>query len=67
MKVLLDSNIIIHREASKVKNQDIGILFNWIDKLKDSKFIHPVTVEELNRNQDQNTVATMGIKIASYN
>lgn len=67
MKVLLDTNIIIHREASKVVNQDIGVLFNWIDKLKYSKFIHPATVEELNRNLDQNTVATMEIKIASYN
>lgn len=67
MKILLDTNIIIHREASKVINQDIGILFNWIDKLKYSKYIHPVTVEELNRNQDQQTVATMAIKISSYN
>ena len=67
MKVLLDTNIIIHREASKVINQDIGILFNWIDKLKYSKFIHPVTIEELSRNQDPNTVATMAIKVGSYN
>jgi predicted nucleic acid-binding protein len=67
MKILLDTNIIIHREASKVINQDIGILFNWIDRLKHSKFIHPATVEELNRNQDPQTVATMAIKIGSYN
>jgi predicted nucleic acid-binding protein len=67
MKVLLDTNIIIHREASKVINQDIGILFNWIDKLKYEKFIHPATVEELNRNKNPQTVATMAIKIGSYN
>lgn len=67
MKVLLDTNIIIHREASKVINQDIGILFYWIDKLKYEKFIHPATVEELNRNKDPQTVATMAIKIKSYN
>jgi predicted nucleic acid-binding protein len=67
MKVLLDTNIIIHREASKVINQDIGILFYWIDKLKYEKFIHPATVEELNRNVDPQTVATMAIKIGSYN
>ena len=34
MKVLLDTNIIIHREASKIYNLDIGQLFNWLDKLK---------------------------------
>lgn len=67
MKVLLDTNIIIHREASKVINQDIGVLFNWIDRLKYSKFIHPVTIDELNRNKDPQTVATMAIKIESYN
>jgi predicted nucleic acid-binding protein len=67
MKVLLDTNIIIHREASKVINQDIGVLFNWIDKLKYEKFIHPATVEELNRNKNPQTVATMAIKIGSYN
>jgi len=67
MKVLLDTNIIIHREASKVVNQDIGVLFNWIDKLKYSKYIHPITIEELNRNRDSKTVETMNIKIGSYN
>jgi predicted nucleic acid-binding protein len=67
MKILLDTNIIIHREASKVSNQDIGVLFNWIDKLKYSKCIHPLTVTELNRNKDPKTVETMNIKIGSYN
>lgn len=67
MKILLDTNIIIHREASKVINEDIGILFNWLDKLKYTKYIHPVTVEELNRNIDSTTVKTMNIKIESYN
>ncbi len=56
MKILLDTNIIIHREASKVINQDIGILFNWIDKLRYLKYIHPVTIEELNRNVYQQNI-----------
>ena len=34
MKALLDTNILIHREASKVINQDIGILFRWLDREK---------------------------------
>ena len=67
MKVLLDTNIIIHREAATINKEDIGILFNWIDKLKYSKYIHPVTIEELNRHQDGKTAATMNIKIGSYN
>lgn len=67
MKVLLDTNIIIHREANKIYNLDIGQLFNWLDKLKYSKYIHPLTVEELNRYKDPTTLQTMNIKIESYN
>lgn len=47
MRILLDTNIIIHREASKVINQDIGVLFNWLDRLHYSKCVHPITIIEL--------------------
>lgn len=67
MKILLDTNIIIHREASKVINPDIGYLFHWLDKLNFKKCIHPITVEELNRNKDFETVKTINIKIKNYN
>jgi hypothetical protein len=66
MKVLLDTNIIIHREASKIVNNGIGILFNWLDKLHYIKCVHPLTAEELNRNINPDTVKTMQIKLASY-
>ncbi len=66
MRVLLDTNIIIHREASRVVNQDIGILFNWLDKLHYTKCVHPLTADELNRHQDANTVKTMLIKLKNY-
>jgi len=67
MKVLLDTNIIIHREANKIYNLEIGQLFNWIDKLKYDKYIHPLTIEELNRYKDSESLKTMNIKIESYN
>lgn len=67
MKVLLDTNIIIHREANNVVNPDIGILFNWLDRLKCIKCIHPVTADELKKHRDPKTVGTMNIKIANYN
>lgn len=66
MRILLDTNIIIHREAGRVKNPDIGILFNWIDKLKAEKCVHPLTVEELKKHLDPEVVKTMGIKVANY-
>lgn len=67
MRILLDTNIIIHREASKVYNQDIGLLFHWLDKLHYEKSIHPATVEEINSYQDEEVVNTMKIKIINYN
>jgi predicted nucleic acid-binding protein len=67
MRVLLDTNIIIHREASTVSNVEIGQLFNWLDRLKYDKYIHPLTIDELNRHQDQKTVKTINVKIESYN
>lgn len=66
MRALLDTNIIIHREASKGINQDIGMLFKWLDKAGYVKSIHPITIEELGRNKDQATVATFTIKLDSY-
>ncbi|GAH65130.1 unnamed protein product [marine sediment metagenome] len=46
MRILLDTNIVIHREAATVVNEDIGILFKWLDNLHHIKCIHPMTVEE---------------------
>ncbi|MGJ7032816.1 PIN domain-containing protein [Niabella hirudinis] len=67
MKVLLDTNIIIHREANRVSNPAIGQLFNWLDKLKYDKYIHPLTLFELNKYKDQEAVKTMNVKVESYN
>ncbi|MBF9251864.1 hypothetical protein I2I11_01010 [Pontibacter sp. 172403-2] len=67
MKVLLDTNIIIHREAHRLSRLDIGQLFNWLDKLRYDKYIHPLTVQELNTYKDPNSTKLMNIKIESYN
>lgn len=67
MRILLDTNIIVHREASKVYNKDIGLLFNWLDKLHYEKCIHPVTIEEIKTYKDSDVVDTMKIKLENYN
>src|SRR5690606_1098103 len=64
---LLDTNIVIHREANKIYRPEIGVLFNWIDKLRYLKYIHPLTIDELNSHQDPEIRSTMGAKIKSYN
>ena len=66
MKALLDTNIIIHREARNVSNQDIGILFKWLDKAKYQKCIHQVTIDEINKNTNKDTVDSFNIKLDSY-
>lgn len=67
MKILLDTNIIIHREANKIINDDIGILFNWLDKLKYEKYIHPLTIQEIEKHENEIIKKTMLIKIQNYN
>ncbi len=66
MKALLDTNIIIHRESTRVLNQDIGILFNWLDKAKYTKCIHPITLEEIKKNSNHLTADTILVKLESY-
>lgn len=67
MRILIDTNIIIHREANRVFNEDIGLLFNWLDKLKFEKCVHPLSIEEISGYQDEEVVKTIKIKIANYN
>lgn len=67
MRILLDTNIIIYREASRVVRADIGTLFNWIDRLHDDKYVHPASIEEIEKHQDPNVVAAFRVKMSSYN
>lgn len=67
MRVLLDTNIIIHREANRVINKDIGILFNWLDRLHSEKIIHPRSLHEIRKYQNKEVVATFEIKLKNYN
>lgn len=66
MKALLDTNNIIHRETPRIINQDIGILFKWLDKGEYTKCIHPINVEEICKNKNQQTVDTLKVKLESY-
>lgn len=66
MRALLDTNIIIHREAPRGINQSIGTLFKWLDKAGYEKCIHPITIEELSKYQDQKARENITIKLESY-
>uniref|UniRef100_F4C9Q8 PIN domain-containing protein n=1 Tax=Sphingobacterium sp. (strain 21) TaxID=743722 RepID=F4C9Q8_SPHS2 len=66
MKALLDTNIIIHREASRVINQDVGILYRWLERAKYTKCIHSLTMTEIEKYKDKQAVDTFQIKLDSY-
>lgn len=67
MRVLLDTNIIIHREAGTVVNEDIGVLFKWIDNLHYTKCVHPVTINEISKYKGPKTLKSLNIKLENYN
>jgi len=68
LKVLLDTNIIINREASHTSiNTEIGSLFFWLEKKGYEKWIHPQTIEELRAYKDENAVKILDIKLSNYN
>lgn len=66
MRILLDTNIIIHRESFRASHLAIGQLFRWLDRLHYTKCIHPLTVAEIKKFGDEAVVRSMGIKMESY-
>jgi len=67
MKVLLDTNIVIHRETMVPTHEGIGKLFLWIDNLSYKKCIHQVTVDEINKLKNEEKLRGFSIKLQSYN
>lgn len=66
MRALLDTNILIHREAPVVVQQNIGLLFNWLDRLGYEKCVHPVSFEEIDQHEDARVRHSFSAKLASY-
>lgn len=66
MRALLDTNILIHREAPVVVRQNIGILFNWLDRLRYEKCVHPMSIEEIEQHEDEGVRRSFAAKVASY-
>lgn len=66
IRVLLDTNVLIHREARTVVRDDIGELFRWLDALGITKCIHPLSRDEINKHSDPAVVRTLKAKIGSY-
>jgi hypothetical protein len=65
-RALLDTNILIHREAKTVIRDDIGTLFRWLDQLGYEKCVHPDSVGEVKKHEDPKVVRTFERKLQSY-
>lgn len=66
IRVLLDTNIVIHRENKIVSNYSIGHLFRWIDRLKYTKVIHQYTISEIQKYRDPETQEAISVKLEAY-
>ncbi len=66
MRVLLDTNILIHREANRVIHQEIGTLFYWLDRLGYEQCIHPLSLTEIKKYHNPQVVQTILAKIKNY-
>lgn len=66
-RVLLDTNIVIHREAAKIRRSDIGLLFNWLDRLNVEKYVHPDSMAEIEKHVDESVKQSFRAKLGAYN
>lgn len=68
LKVLLDTNIIINREAFHSSiNTEIGSLFFWLEQKEYEKWVHPKTKEELMAYKNDKAVKILDTKLSNYN
>lgn len=66
MRALLDTNIVIHRESRQATNYSIGNLFYWLDKLRYEKLIHPYTVNELRKANNEAQQEIYTARLSAY-
>jgi predicted nucleic acid-binding protein len=66
MKILLDTNIVIHREMKYPIEKDIGKVFRWMDKLRYEKCVHEVTINEILKMRGTKDREAFLIKMESY-
>ena len=66
MRALLDTNIVIHREAPIAISEDIGKLYWWLDRTNYEKCVHPLTIVELQKYGNKSKLSSFNIKLKSY-
>lgn len=65
-RILLDTNIIIQRESHDNVSFDVAHMYRWMDKLKYTKIIHPIIVDEIRNHTDEKIKTAMLKKVTAY-
>ncbi len=65
--VLLDTNIVIHRESGNNVAYEVIQLYKSLDKLKANKYVLDDIKEEIKRHEDKDVVKNMLAKLGAYN
>src|SRR5690554_5399855 len=65
--VLLDTNILIDRENPNQPKVEVNRLLYAIDKFKYEKFVHPASIEELDKYGDKKQKDILINKLEAYN
>lgn len=66
MRVLLDTNIFISREADRVVSSDLASLLGIFNELRSELLIHPLSVTELKNDKDEKRREVNLSKIRAY-
>lgn len=64
--VLLDTNIVIHRESSNNIASDVIQLYKSLDKLKSNKYVLEDIKDEIKKHKDKAVVSNMLSKLEAY-
>lgn len=67
MRILFDTNIFISREDDKVISDNLQSLLQILGKMKAEILIHPLSIQELNRDTNEERKAIILSKVGSYN
>ncbi|MDG6251361.1 hypothetical protein [Methanocalculus sp.] len=66
MRILIDTNIFIYREEDHVVSEDLSNLLRLLNELKTELFVHPLSIQELQKDDDEKRRAVNLSKIRVY-
>lgn len=66
MRVLLDTNIFISREADRVVSSDLANLLGILNELRTELLVHPLSIIELKKDKDEKRREVNLSKIRAY-